>query len=360
MEKRAEVSTSFLVSMILIILGFAIVLLVFFQFNWNDTVDKEACHTSVILRGTLPDIAKSYSPLKCQTEKVCITKGGLFSSPCNDIFAGVKSVTNLKITSSTFNKVDNDAKTEMERAISQQVIDCWTMMGKGKISIENAAMLKQYALGKSVPFCVICSRIAVDKTLAADLGVGDKDLATVDPYDYMKTHKIPGGEISYLDDIIGNTVGGKGTSFGLSKSSVANFDEQSKKALSQNQNNFTQLAVIFVQASAPDTAGVLDNYLKTFFLAESASFIVSPSISAGINLKALKLAGDFPLTTLVVFAIAAGYVEYNNLNNQALTASYCGDLSTPGNAKKGCSVIRVVPYNAKEINSYCGIIDGLP
>lgn len=360
MEKRGEVSTSFLVSIILIVLGFAIVLLVFLQFSWTDTIDKEACHASVVLRGTLPELAKSYSPLKCQTEKVCLTKGGFLSKPCSDVFAGVKSVTNLVVSSNTFNKNDNDAKTEIERAISQQVIDCWTMMGQGKISIENAGMLKQYALEEVVPFCVICSRIAADKTLASDLGVSEADLATVDPYDYMRTHKIPEGEISYLDYITGSGVGGKGASFGFSESAIAKFDLESQKKLGKNQKNFSEVAVVFMQASAPDTKGIFDNYLKTFFVAETASFVISPTLTAATNTRVLGIIGKAPALSIAVFAAAAGYIEYNNLNNQALTASYCGDISSPDKTKKGCSVVRVVPYNAKEINNYCGVIDGLP
>jgi len=105
---------------------------------------------------------------------------------------------------------------------------------------------------------------------------------------------------------------------------------------------------------------LFDNYLKTFLVAETASFAVSPTLTTIANTKILEVIGKAPLLTLGVFAVAAGYIEYNNLNNQALTASYCGDISTPDKTKKGCSVVRVVPYNAKEINSYCGIIDGLP
>ena len=359
MRKHGEVSTSFLVSTILIILGFVLVAIVFYQFSWNNTVDTESCHASVVLRGTLPDVAKSYSPLKCQTEKVCLTKSG--STPCSDVFSGVNNIVPAKISSSTFNKVDNDAKTEIERVISQQVAECWVMMGQGKISIQNSAIATQYGLGTSTSFCVICSRIAADKNLAKDLGTSDEILATADPYTYMKTHKYPGFEVSYLDYIIGSGTGGKGTSFSRLNTNVAkDFNPVSTSSSIPTQKSLGQIAVVFMQVAAPDGKDVLDNYLKTFFSAQTASFAIAPTATAAVDLQAFKFIKSGGVYSIAAFLVAAGFIEANVVNNQALTASYCGDITSGGQTKKGCSVVRVVPYEATEINNYCGVIDGLP
>jgi hypothetical protein len=45
--------------------------------------------------------------------------------------------------------------------------------------------------------------------------------------------------------------------------------------------------------------------------------------------------------TAGVFALAAGAIQVNVWNNQALTASYCGDLTNPSGAVKGCSVVKL-------------------
>lgn len=364
--KKGEVSTSFLASMILLLLGFAVILSAYFIFDWGGTVDSETCHSSVVLRGTVPEIAKSYTPLKCQTEKICITNDGLFSSgSCEDVFSGVDKVTKIKISSDVFSSDGKtDAKTQIERAISQEVIDCWTMMGKGRISISNTNLANSFGIGETEPFCVICSRISVDSSLKEEFG--DTNLVNVNPFEYMSSHKITDGEISYLDFITTSGVGGKGASFSFSKENVFNnFDSSTLQDYSSvsNEDKFEQLAIIYTQAYAPDSADVWQTYLNTFFIAEIGAYSVAPNAMNWLNTLTVKTAFSNPWTTGLTAAallIAGGYVELNTLNNQALTASYCGDItSTNSKTSKGCSIVRVVPYNSEELNLYCGVIDGI-
>ena len=69
-KMKGEITTSQLVTIVLFILGFAILLFALYELIWKGDLDKQVCHQSVILRATMPDIAKGYVPLKCKTEKI--------------------------------------------------------------------------------------------------------------------------------------------------------------------------------------------------------------------------------------------------------------------------------------------------
>ncbi|MEI6731173.1 MAG: hypothetical protein WCK90_00680, partial [archaeon] len=67
MDRKGEITSQTLVWTIVIVLGFGLILLVYFQINWTGNIDSEACHQSVIFRATLPSTLgiNSYVPLKC-------------------------------------------------------------------------------------------------------------------------------------------------------------------------------------------------------------------------------------------------------------------------------------------------------
>ena len=75
MNKKGELTTGQIISIVLVLLGFAILLFVWWQLNWTGKIDRDTCHTSVVFRATLPSIGgvQEYVPLKCKAEKVCIS-----------------------------------------------------------------------------------------------------------------------------------------------------------------------------------------------------------------------------------------------------------------------------------------------
>src|SRR3990172_6186358 len=154
MKKKADISASTIVTVFLLIIGFGILLLFYYQINFSERVDKEACHQSVVFRATLPAFAgiKDFIPLKCKTEKVCVTSK-LFGQSCDD-FKGASGVTKAKVNN----------KGGVEKVIAQRIFDCWEMMGEGKVSIFSQWFAETYGLGSVYPTCVICSRIAFDRT----------------------------------------------------------------------------------------------------------------------------------------------------------------------------------------------------
>jgi len=184
-NKKGEMTSTMLVSIILLVVGFGIILFIYSQLAFEGQVDREICHESVILRGTLPDTLglKDAAPLKCKTSKICVRGKKIFGKGECEEFTNADSVINNNV---------NDL-TQIEKLISQEIVGCWRMMGEGKISLfsESAA---EYGFGDVYPSCVICSRIAFDKESLAEKGI---DIEERNVLNYMLTHKIPNGEKSY-------------------------------------------------------------------------------------------------------------------------------------------------------------------
>ena len=90
------------------------------------------------------------------------------------------------------------------------------------------------------------------------------------------------------------------------------------------------------------------------------------SIEAGRSgkiLSTLSKAGRAitPFTKVVaVAALIAGIAQQGSVAyNRDVTAGYCGDVSSGGEERDGCSVVRTVNYNKEEIGSYCSVIESI-
>src|SRR3989344_7816318 len=122
-DRRGEISSSMLIGIVITIIGAAILFFLFSQIAWRGNVDQEACHQSVIFRATLPSVLESYVPLKCKTEKICITNR-FIGGNCEE-FGGVSGVTKVRVKN----------VEEVEKILAENIVDCWSMMGEGKLSM---------------------------------------------------------------------------------------------------------------------------------------------------------------------------------------------------------------------------------
>lgn len=169
---------------------FALAVLIYFAvhaFTYPD-IDKEACHQSVLQRGTIRSDstgldATKLIPLNCKTEKICISYDGQdcmeFSKPSKD-----NPVTKIEVSG-------NDPKTASMEKISESLYDCHEMLGRGMLNFapSNWGFTNQN-------YCVICSRIAFDEK--AKLQV--QDISYAELYRYMQQEKNKEGQ-SYLSFI---------------------------------------------------------------------------------------------------------------------------------------------------------------
>jgi len=361
---RGEMSSKMLVSLILVITGFAIIAFIYAQVLFPETIDREVCHQSVVVRGTFPDAInlKDSTPLNCQTKKVCIKGDALFDSGKCEEFTNVKPVTTAKV----------DSVTEVEKIIAQEVVDCWSMMGQGKVSLFSKH-LADYGIGDVYPSCVICSRIAFEEQSLAKKKI---DVGKRDVLGYMFTHKVPNQNVSYYEYLAGEDSSAK-ISFkdtveipnivtdeqgNLVKEGMVSLDVSSLQQ--QPLGETEELAVLFMQISAPTKSDVWGNIGQGLGLVGGAT-AVSPA--RGIAWKGLKwlaptlCGGPIRGSICGAFAlIAVGSAQYNAGANRGVAATTCGDVSSGEEARNGCSVVRTVPYDLENIREYCSVIESKP
>jgi len=156
--KKGELTTQQLVTIIILITSFVIVLFLFYRLNLGETTDKEICHNSVVLQ---EQSQLTSGNLDCRTNYLCISGG----SKCTDI--------NQKTEIS----VDPTNKTQIFKALADEMSDCWWQFGEGKINYGDKALFEvdaQYAL---------CSIMVFDDKVHEKL----PEIKYLDFYNYLRT-----------------------------------------------------------------------------------------------------------------------------------------------------------------------------
>jgi len=351
-SKKAELTSASIVGLVLLVLGFVIVLIFYFQLSGTERVDTEVCHQSVVYRATLPDVAglKEYVPLKCKTRKICIT-AGFFAGECKE-FEGSKGITKVKVGN----------EREIEKTIADKVLSCWQMMGEGKVPVFTEGMAQQYGIGTVGSSCVVCNRIAFDKESLGNAGI---DLDKVDVMDFMIRNRIPGKNISYFTYLAGE--GGLISLERLGQSLEINDIQESEEGkpeliegvtLELEEASKTELdkevAVLFMQVSAPTHTGVFASTVGTILGIRGASYMVSPGILGRLGGAVLKS----PVAWIAA-VVGIGLQQLNVWSNAGVTATYCGDITVGDESREGCSVVRTIDYDFKSLSEYCSVIESI-
>ena len=378
MDKRADMVSTMVVGFIILLVGFFI-LVIFFGNLWNQgQTDKEVCHQSVIARATLPEAVNSLVSLNCKASNICITSG-LFGGSCD--FAKGESVEKIKVSN-----VD-----QIQKAIAGEIVDCWSMMGEGKLSLFSQYLAKTYGLGTIYSSCVICSKIKFDtKSLTESKLIPEVIKENMDLYAYMASHKIPNGDVSYLEYLTGNdkpaqigfdtiskTISplcqdANGNKYPCTSNTEATNQKKtptkvegtkvSKDPSDLDINAETdEIAILFMQVSAPSHGGSLLNIGKTALGVGIGAGFISRGMTWGIVNEVGKLVLSNPLTSLIIATVGVGAQQGMVAYDRAIAAGKCNDVViNGGNPGDGCSVVRVVKYDMKSISQYCQRIDSIP
>ncbi|MGV8152378.1 MAG: hypothetical protein ACP5OG_04805 [Candidatus Nanoarchaeia archaeon] len=222
-NKNAELTSTQIVLLLVLVLGFAICLYFIINYFWTPEIDKQACHESAVLKATIPDINGEKAiplPLNCETEKICITQNLILNGDCSEEFANEKYST-VRITSNK-DKQDN----EINAIIAEKVKDCWWMMGEGKLQIHSRYL--DFKIGK---VCNICTRIAFSEELK-------KEKKSVNGFvNYLMTHEIEKDKTywNYITDTTGAHISGydyEKDKLDLTQTAIV-FQEISKGALNE-------------------------------------------------------------------------------------------------------------------------------
>ena len=376
MDEKGAIVTKVMIWTIIVIAGFVILLIVFARLSLQEEADQAICHQSVVFRATLPvtELGEQYIPLKCETEKKCVSSG--FGGSCDDLDneKGVKKV-----------KVEN--LEEVEKLISRDIMNCWSMMGEGKVSLFSQFFAQQFGFGGVYPSCVICTRTAFDRKNLEDKEI---NMSKIDIAKYMETHYFGDTGKTYLEYLAGedgkvsidpdlNEL--KKTILELSDEikNIKDIDEKSKNAavnlneeveksdewvgdkLNEEKlgDSYEQIAIVFMQITAPGHKSTLAKTGRTVLGVGAAGAFIAPKTTLTAGKGLLTLVKSNYIVAAVAVVVGIGTQQLNVLAQRSATAGYCGDVSIGTSARSGCSVVRAVNYNREDINQYCSVIESI-
>ncbi|MEK6824941.1 MAG: hypothetical protein AABY02_03745 [Nanoarchaeota archaeon] len=342
---KGELSSIQIISLVLTIAGL-IVILIFLGLLYADDgqQDRELCKLSVLTRATAPMAFQALVPLKCTTEKICITGKG----ECPEFAGEKKNVREVRLKGDAL-----EQRRMIEETMANAMYDCWNVMGRGKLNIFGTAS-DYYGLGTGNPTCVVCSRVAFN-------AINNDISSTVDIDAYLRSANVSGTQRTYVNVFQGES--GVQTFAAVEKLSEENgfkliVEDKIKLQASPDSN---QVAFVFSQVKVKDTSTVLANLGVA---AAGATFAIPGAAKVG---SALFLRNPYAAGAgLALGGLAAGGVAYNNWQSKQAAAGYCGELTTSAgddkeSMKNGCSVVQGVLYNVQDINMLCpGSIQGNP
>jgi len=355
MNKKGDITTTQIVTIVLAVVGFVIVLGFIYYLNFGQQSEQEICHLSVLGRATAPTLLQAQVPLKCTISKICLTN----REDCKQ-FLGEDDVIKVKLP-----REKDKAARLIEETSANAMYTCWNMMGQGKLDLFHQVSKKIFSLDAVESTCVICSRVAVSEDV--DQGV----LNDVNINEYLKNNEVVPG-ITYLEAFTGDS------SVNSYADSKIKFLEGTVQAPSDAkvktetalpiEINTKEKAFVFMQIKVPNFKDVLLNDLSAagFTLAGAAFVAPKTTLSATARAGRVLLNPYVLISGIVIAAGFAGY-QYSNIAEgernveQLVAAGYCGDARTEGGKTiKGCSTVQGIDYSVSTINKLCGGIQGNP
>ncbi len=345
MQKRGEITSTQIIGIVISIIGLVIIVVFLgIIFNgYDSSADMEACRLSILTRATAPTIAQANVPLKCSTQKICVTDK-LFGGECEQ-FAGEDNVVTVKV-----NGDDIDKAKQIEKIMAENMYTCWSMTGQGKLDLFGKAT-NLVGFGDADSTCIICSRVALDDQIS------NETLKLIDLDTYLENNYIPlqGSSLTYVEAFTNRGA----NSFGSARQINEDLNKSTKDAnveIKLNSGDGRQVAFVFAQVK---TAKVTDVLANLGIAAVGATFAVPGSAKIA---SALYL-GPQAFVTVPLTAIGVGGAALNTYQNQLAAAGYCGEFTTAEekDLRDGCSLVQGVPYTVQNINSLCtGSIQSTP
>jgi hypothetical protein len=297
MNKRGELTSKQLITIIILIISFAIIIIFFVSLNLRQTVDKEACRNSVILRGSLP-LGADTVQLKCKTQNVCLSMG----EDCD-------------VTRKDLITIDVENENELTKEMVNLLWDCWWMMGEGKVDYMSAG------LGRSEPYCSICSKVYFDEKIQEKYNEsGGIPYSLI--YNYMQRNKVPEREESFL--------------FSIYK--VNSMDSIRQDLLVDSGYDIYQYKLDPEKEQVVTTAIVKEGWAEGLISGVATSAVIIGSVALSpMTLGTSLVAGSLAVGTAVGFTVEAldddtSYLtpQYLEFNGDALKALDCKEYVSEG------------------------------
>jgi hypothetical protein len=157
MNKKGDLTSTELITLVIVVLSMIILLIFLWLWFYGFSEQKDICKLSVLTRATTPDMVAQGLPLKCKSTKICLTNDG--GSKCDEQLAGEEGVEVIVLRGSPAEK-----RTQIEEVSANAMYDCWDMMGQGKLDLFGTTK-SVFGLEQVKSSCVICSRVAIDKSV---------------------------------------------------------------------------------------------------------------------------------------------------------------------------------------------------
>ncbi|MBU0760880.1 MAG: hypothetical protein KJ600_02255 [Nanoarchaeota archaeon] len=341
MEKRGELTSSQIGMIILAIAGFIVVLLfLFFILDLKEMSELEICKLSILTRGTAPEITKRLAPLKCTTQKICLT---MENKDCPQ-FLGYENVKKVKLPSGTLADGKPKASQKIEEISANAMYDCWNIMGQGKIDIfggEEGNHLSDLVIEKAKSIsvvnnveakCVICSRVAIAPDLYEEKN--KEILKQVDVNTYLKEKQVPGSSLTYLQTFTDRQVSSYPSQFST------NFSKQGEGKTTD------EIAFVFSQILVDGREPLEQAFEKGAGtgIAIGSGLLLTP-LGKVVGLVGAKIT----IPAAIVATLTSGGLAYVEAgNNQELAVEYCGPFESVEQARYGCSVVTPAAFSSKE------------
>src|SRR3989344_3635482 len=177
LNKKGEITTQQIVTLIILIASFAVILFLLFRLNLGKQTGTDLCRNSVILKGksVLP---KDTIKLDCYRGYKCLTFDGSCEGLNNPEIAKVKTA------------------TDVYKNIADEMAQCWSMFGEGKVNYAGDDLTKNN-------YCSICSQILFDNSLSEIKEFSGGKISKDFLYNYLSKNNISNNKMSYAQYIFG-------------------------------------------------------------------------------------------------------------------------------------------------------------
>lgn len=164
--KRGELTTQQIITLIILLVSFAVILFLLFRLNLGGESNKEICHNSVVLKAN-PALPADSVTLDCDRTYICVTEDGSCEGMYNPIVEKVKTL------------------DEVYEVLANEMSDCWWMFGEGKVKYISDTVLERN-------YCSICSQILFDDSLNNIEGIEDS-IDKNELYEYLANNEVKEG-----------------------------------------------------------------------------------------------------------------------------------------------------------------------
>jgi hypothetical protein len=153
MKKRGELTTKQLVTLIILIMSFAVILFLLVRLDLGQVTDGQVCHNSVVMQSKNL-IRKATDPFNfnCKTRNICVYD----TKECGGVF------------DETFEIDENDpvkSKALLKSLFANESARCWKMFGEGKLDFSSG--------GGWTTHCAVCSSISFSKNFSLVLSYAE-------------------------------------------------------------------------------------------------------------------------------------------------------------------------------------------